>query len=61
MKVKMQRGLSGMRYTLEDGTTTVFPSVFTFNGREYAFFGNVWYDLDEDLIDHIFGEVLCAK
>jgi len=57
MKVKMQRALSGMRYTLEDGTTTVFPSAFTFNGRDYAFFGNVWYDLDDDLIDYIFWEV----
>jgi hypothetical protein len=57
MKVKMQRALSGMRYTLEDGTTTVFPSNFTFNGREYAFFGNVWYDLDDDLVDYIFREV----
>jgi hypothetical protein len=59
MKVKTQRGLSGMRYTLEDGTMTVFPSVFTFNDRDYAFFGNVWYDLDEDLINHIFGEDVC--
>jgi hypothetical protein len=55
MKVKMQRSLSGMRYTLENGTTTVFPSVFTFNDRDYTFFGNVWYDLDEDLVNHIFG------
>jgi hypothetical protein len=54
----MQRGLGGMRYTLEDGTTTVFPSAFTFNGRDYAFFGNVWYDLDDDLIDYIFREVV---
>jgi hypothetical protein len=59
MKVNMQRGLSGMRYTLEDGTTTVFPSAFTFNDREYTFFGNVWYDLDENLINHIFGEDVC--
>jgi hypothetical protein len=58
MKVKMQRGLSGMRYTLEDGTTTVFPSAFTFNGRDYTFFGNVWYDLDDDLVDYIFREVV---
>ena len=57
MKVKMQRGLSGMRYTLEDGTTTVFSSAFTFNGRDYTFFGNVWYDLDDDLVDYIFREV----
>jgi hypothetical protein len=57
MKVKMQRGLGGMRYTLEDGTTTTFPSAFTFNGRDYTFFGNVWYDLDDDLIDYIFREV----
>jgi hypothetical protein len=57
MKVKMQRALSGMRYTLEDGTTTVFPSAFTFNGRDYTFFGNVWYDLDDDLVDYIFREV----
>lgn len=58
MRVKMQRALSGMRYTLEDGTTTVFPSAFTFNGRDYAFFGNVWYDLDDDLVDYIFREVV---
>ena len=57
MKVKMQRALSGMRYTLEDGTTTVFPSAFTFDGRDYTFFGNVWYDLDDDLVDYIFREV----
>jgi hypothetical protein len=54
----MQRGLGGMRYTLEDGTTTVFSSAFTFNDRDYAFFGNVWYDLDDDLIDYIFREVV---
>lgn len=59
MKVKMQRSNGGMRYTLEDGTTTVFKSAFTFNDRDYAFFGNVWYDLDEDLVNHIFGEVVC--
>ena len=55
MRVSMQRGLGGMRYKLDDGTTTVFPSAFTFKGREYFFFGNVSYDLDEDLVNHIFG------
>lgn len=55
MKVRMQRSNGGMRYTLDDGTTTVRPSNFEFKGRQYAFFGNVFYDLDEDLVNYIFG------
>jgi hypothetical protein len=46
-----------MRYMLDDGTSVIHPSAFTFNDREYAFFGNVWYDLDDDLVDYIFREV----
>ena len=57
MRVTMQRTQREMRYTLDDGTSVVHPSAFTFNGREYAFFGNVFYDLDDDLVDYIFREV----
>ncbi len=54
MRVTMQRTQREMRYTLDDGTTVVAPSAFTFKGRNYAFFGNVFYDLDDDLVDYIF-------
>lgn len=54
MRVTMQRTQREMRYTLDDGTTVVAPSAFTFKGREYFFFGNVFYDLDDDLVDYIF-------
>lgn len=55
MRVTMQRTQRAMRYTLDDGTTIEHPSAFTFKGKDYFFFGNVFYDLDEDLVDHIFG------
>ena len=55
MRVTMQRTQRAMRYMLDDGTHVIYPSSFSFNGKDYAFFGNVFYDLDEELINHIFG------
>lgn len=55
MRVTMQRTQRAMSYKLDDGTWVVHPSNFEYKGRQYAFFGNVFYDLDEDLINHIFG------
>lgn len=55
MRVTMQRALSGLRYTLDDGTSVIHPSNFEYKGHQYAFFGNVFYDLDDELVNHIFG------
>jgi hypothetical protein len=55
MKVRMERTQRAMRYTLENGTSIISDGNFEYKGRQYAFFGNVWYDLDEDLVNYIFG------
>lgn len=54
-RVTTQHTKRAMRFTLDDGSTTEHSFNFNFNGREYYFFGNVFYDLEDDLIDHIFG------
>lgn len=55
MRVTTQHTKRKMRFTLDDGTSVLHNHDFTFNGREYFFLGNVFYDLDDDLINHIFG------
>lgn len=54
-RVTTQHTKRAMRFTLDDGSSVEHSSSFNFNGREYYFFGNVFYDLEDDLINHIFG------
>ena len=56
----MQRVTTQLRrgrftFRLDDGTKVSHASSFDFGGRAYYFFGNVFYDLEDDLVNHIFG------
>jgi len=55
MRVTTQHTKGAMRFTLNNGVSVEHAFDFSYNGREYYFLGNVFYDLDDDLIDHIFG------
>lgn len=39
----------------DDGSRALHPEDFEYNGREYYFLGGCYYDLEPDLIKHIFG------
>ena len=55
MRVTTQHTKRAMKFTLDSGESVEHAPSFNFNGQAYYFFGNVFYDLDDDLIDHIFG------
>jgi hypothetical protein len=45
-----------MRFSLDNGTNTLHDQSFTHDGREYFFLGNVFYNLEDNLVKHIFGQ-----
>ena len=55
MRVTTQHTKRAMKFTLDNGESVEHAPSFNFNGQAYYFFGNVFYDLDDDLINHIFG------
>ena len=44
-----------MKFSLDNGTNRLHEQSFTHGGREYFFLGNVFYELEDDLVKHIFG------
>ena len=39
----------------DDGRRIAHDAEFQYNGREYYFLGGAYYDLEPDLIKHLFG------
>ena len=54
-RVTTQPTKRAMRFMLDSGESIEHAPSFRFRGQQYYFFGNVFYDLDDDLINHIFG------
>lgn len=54
-RVTTQLKRGSFKFILDDGSSVEHSSSFNFNGREYYFFGNVFYDLEDELVNHIFG------
>ena len=55
MRVTTQLKRRVFKFILDDGTSIEHAPSFEFNGQPYFFFGNVFYDLDDELVNHIFG------
>lgn len=53
-RVTTQHTRRAMKFTLDNGVSVEHEYSFNFNGREYYFLGNVFYELEDDLINHIF-------
>lgn len=55
MRVTTQLKRGRFTFNLDNGASIEHARSFEFNGQPYYFFGNVFYDLDDDLVNHIFG------
>lgn len=55
MRVTTQLKRGRFTFTLDNGVSVEHAPSFEFNGQPYFFFGNVFYDLDDNLVNHIFG------
>ena len=58
-RVETQHDGYKMRFILRNGQSATHSKGFTFKGKDYYFLGGVYYDLQDDLINHIFGEQPC--
>ena len=54
-RVTTQHTKRAMKFTLDSGESVEHTPSFKFKDQAYYFFGNVFYELEDDLIDHIFG------
>ena len=53
-RVQTQCHKGAMLFIQDDGTKVLHNPEFELNGREYYFLGGFYYDLDDDLIKHVF-------
>ena len=54
-RVQTQCKNGAMLFIQEGGARALHADDFEYNGREYYFLGGFYYDLEPDLIKHIFG------
>jgi len=55
-RVQTQHKGDTMLFFRRDGTSALHPYEFNHKGVDYYLLGGVYYDLEQDLIDRIFGE-----
>jgi hypothetical protein len=55
-RVQTQYKGDAMLFIKRDGAKALHPYEFNHNGMDFYLLGGVYYDLEQDLIDRIFGE-----
>lgn len=55
IRVQTRAQDGALLFIQDDGTRALHSDDFEYNGREYYFLGGFYYDLELDLIKHIFG------
>ena len=54
IRVQTQWRGNAIRLTQDDGKSVDHAALFEYNGKEYNLLGGFYYDLEPDLIKHIF-------
>ena len=53
IRVQTRAQDGALLFIQDDGSSALHPEDFEYNGREYYFLGGCYYDLEPDLIKHI--------
>ena len=56
-RVQTKHQGDNLAFIQDSGAKALHPAEFTLAGREYYFLGGMYYDLDEQLTNHIFHNV----